>query len=63
LGVIGFAACISEGVMFDWSGVYFDVINAPGPLVILDIISAYDFMAGGRFKRWLDFKNSTCNPN
>jgi hypothetical protein len=27
---------MAEGVMFDWSGVYFkDVIHAPGPLVIL----------------------------
>ena len=50
LGVIGFCCMASEGVMFDWSGVYFkDVIKAPGPLVILGYTSFMIMMAGGRF--------------
>ena len=33
LGVIGFCCMASEGVMFDWSGVYFkDVVKVPGTL-------------------------------
>jgi hypothetical protein len=49
LGLIGFCCMASEGVMFDWSGVYFkDVIHAPGPLVILGILLMIT-MAGGRF--------------
>ncbi|TRX36643.1 MFS transporter [Flavobacterium restrictum] len=50
LGVIGFCCMASEGVMFDWSGVYFkDVIQAPGSLVILGYTSFMIMMAGGRF--------------
>lgn len=50
LGVIGFCGMASEGVMFDWSGVYFkDVIKAPGALVILGYTSFMIMMAGGRF--------------
>ena len=50
LGVIGFCSMASEGVMFDWSGVYFkDVVKAPGPLVILGYTSFMVMMAGGRF--------------
>lgn len=50
LGVIGFCCMASEGVMFDWSGVYFkDVIKAPGPLVILGYTSFMIMMASGRF--------------
>lgn len=50
LGTIGFCCMASEGVMFDWSGVYFkDVIKAPGPLVILGYTSFMIMMAGGRF--------------
>lgn len=50
LGLIGFCCMASEGVMFDWSGVYFkDVIHAPGPLVILGYTSFMIMMAGGRF--------------
>ncbi len=50
LGVIGFCCMASEGVMFDWSGVYFkDVIKAPGPLVILGYTSFLIMMASGRF--------------
>ena len=50
LGVIGFCSMASEGVMFDWSGVYFkDIVKAPGPLVILGYTSFMIMMAGGRF--------------
>lgn len=50
LGIIGFCCMASEGVMFDWSGVYFkDVVKAPGPLVILGYTSFMIMMAGGRF--------------
>lgn len=50
LGVIGFCCMASEGVMFDWSGVYFkDVVLAPGPLVILGYTSFMIMMACGRF--------------
>lgn len=50
LGVIGFCSMASEGVMFDWSGVYFkDVVEAPGPLVVLGYTSFMIMMAGGRF--------------
>jgi len=50
LGVIGFCSMASEGVMFDWSGVYFkDIVQAPGPLVILGYTSFMIMMAGGRF--------------
>ena len=50
LGIIGFCSMASEGVMFDWSGVYFkDVVKAPGPLVILGYTSFMIMMAGGRF--------------
>ncbi|KAF2336309.1 MFS transporter [Flavobacterium daemonense] len=50
LGVIGFCSMASEGVMFDWSGVYFkDVVKAPGPLVVLGYTSFMIMMASGRF--------------
>ncbi|OYU80895.1 MAG: MFS transporter [Flavobacterium sp. BFFFF1] len=50
LGVIGFCCMASEGVMFDWSGVYFkDIVKAPGPLVVLGYTSFMIMMAGGRF--------------
>lgn len=50
LGVIGFCCMASEGVMFDWSGVYFkDIVKAPGPLVILGYASFMVMMASGRF--------------
>ena len=40
LGVIGFGCMASEGIMFDWSGVYFkDVVKAPGELIVLGYIS------------------------
>jgi MFS family permease len=50
LGVIGFCSMASEGVMFDWSGVYFkEIVKAPGPLVILGYTSFMIMMASGRF--------------
>jgi MFS family permease len=50
LGVIGFCSMASEGVMFDWSGVYFkDIVKAPGPLAILGYTSFMIMMASGRF--------------
>ncbi|MFV8374971.1 MFS transporter [Flavobacterium sp. LB1P71] len=50
LGIIGFCCMASEGVMFDWSGVYFkDIVKAPGPLVILGYTSFMIMMASGRF--------------
>jgi MFS family permease len=49
-GVIGFGCMASEGIMFDWSGIYFkDVVKAPGPLVILGYTSFLVMMASGRF--------------
>ncbi|MCV2485780.1 MFS transporter [Flavobacterium sp. SH_e] len=50
LGVIGFCSMASEGVMFDWSGVYFkDIVKAPGALVVLGYTSFMIMMASGRF--------------
>lgn len=50
MGVIGFCCMLSEGIMFDWSGVYFkDVVKAPGPLVIIGYTSFMIMMATGRF--------------
>ncbi|KVV13576.1 MFS transporter [Flavobacterium sp. TMP13] len=50
LGVIGFCSMASEGVMFDWSGVYFkEIVKAPDSLVILGYTSFMIMMAGGRF--------------
>ncbi|MEC4003953.1 MFS transporter [Flavobacterium sp. SUN052] len=50
LGVIGFCCMASEGVMFDWSGVYFkEIVKAPGALVILGYTSFMVMMATGRF--------------
>lgn len=50
LGVIGFCSMVSEGIMFDWSGVYFkDVVKAPESLVVLGYTSFMIMMASGRF--------------
>jgi len=50
LGVIAFCCMASEGIMFDWSGVYFkEIVEAPGPLVVLGYTSFMIMMAGGRF--------------
>lgn len=50
LGVIGFCVMASEGVMFDWSGVYFkEIVKAPGALVAVGYTSFMIMMALGRF--------------
>ena len=50
LGVIGFCCMASEGVMFDWSGIYFkDVVKVQGSLVVLGYASYMIMMASGRF--------------
>lgn len=50
LGVIGFCSMVSEGIMFDWSGVYFkEVVKAPESLVIVGYTSFMIMMASGRF--------------
>ncbi|WP_236937660.1 MFS transporter [Flavobacterium coralii] len=50
LGVMSFCCMLSEGIMFDWSGVYFkDVVQAPGALVVLGYASFMVMMALGRF--------------
>lgn len=50
LGVIGFCCMASEGIMFDWSGVFFkDIVKVPGALVILGYTSFMIMMASGRF--------------
>lgn len=50
LGIIGFGSMASEGIMFDWSGIYFkDIVQAPGPLIILGYTSFMIMMATGRF--------------
>ncbi len=50
LGVIGFCTMASEGIMFDWSGVYFkDIVKAPGSLIVIGYTSFMIMMASGRF--------------
>jgi len=50
LGLIGFCSMASEGIMFDWSGIYFkDVVKAPEALVVLGYTSFMIMMASGRF--------------
>jgi MFS family permease len=50
LGIMAFCCMVSEGIMFDWSGVYFkDVVKAPGSLVVLGYASFMIMMALGRF--------------
>lgn len=50
LGILGFCCMASEGIMFDWSGVYFkDIVKAPDTLVILGYTSFMITMASGRF--------------
>lgn len=50
LGIIGFCSLASEGVMFDWSGVYFkEIVKAPTSLVVLGYTSFMIMMACGRF--------------
>lgn len=55
LGVIAFCCRTSEGVMYDWSGVYFrDIVQAPGALSMLGYSAFMVTMSGGRFlSDWL----------
>lgn len=50
LGIIGFCSMASEGIMFDWSGVYFkDIVKAPDSLIVVGYTSFMIMMASGRF--------------
>jgi MFS family permease len=50
LGVIGFCSMVSEGIMFDWSGIYFkDVVKAEGSIESIGYASFMLMMATGRF--------------
>jgi MFS family permease len=50
LGIICFCCMASEGIMFDWSGVYFkEIVKAPGGLVVLGYTTFMVSMASGRF--------------
>lgn len=50
LGIIGFCCMASEGIMFDWSGVYFkEIVKAPSNLVILGYTCYMITMTTGRF--------------
>lgn len=50
LGIISFCCKASEGVMFDWSGVYFrEIVKAPGALAMLGYSAFMITMSGGRF--------------
>jgi predicted MFS family arabinose efflux permease len=50
LGVMAFFCMLSEGIMFDWSGMYFsDVVKAEGSLQVLGYASFMAMMAVGRF--------------
>ena len=50
LGIICFCCMASEGIMFDWSGVYFkEIIKAPGALAVLGYTTFMVSMASGRF--------------
>lgn len=50
LGVICFCGMASEGVMFDWSGVYFkEIVKTSGALVVLGYTTFMISMASGRF--------------
>ncbi len=50
LGLIAFCSMVAEGVMFDWSGVYFkSVVEAPRQWVTLGYVTSVGAMAAGRF--------------
>jgi MFS family permease len=50
LGIIAFCSMASEGMMFDWSGLYFkDVVRVPHSLVNLGFTLYMIMMAAGRF--------------
>jgi len=51
LGIIAFCSMASEGMMFDWSGLYFkDVVKAPLSMVNLGFTMYMIMMATGRFQ-------------
>jgi MFS family permease len=50
LGLIAFASMVTEGTMFDWSGIYFQkVLVVPEALTTVGYIAFMGTMAGGRF--------------
>ncbi|WP_254070859.1 MFS transporter [Pedobacter sp. L105] len=50
LGLIAFASLITEGTLFDWSGVYFQkVVAVQASLTTVGYIAFMGTMAGGRF--------------
>ena len=50
LGIICFCCMASEGIMFDWSGVYFkEIVKTPENLVTLGYTTFMISMASGRF--------------
>ena len=50
LGIIAFGSMVSEGAMFDWSGIYFQkVLLVPPGMVSFGFGSFMSTMAGGRF--------------
>ncbi len=50
IGLIAFGSMVSEGTMFDWSGVYFESVVKPGPgLVQMGYVAFMSTMALGRF--------------
>lgn len=50
LGLMAFCCMISEGTMFDWSGIYFQkVVQVPKELTTLGYVAFMSTMAGGRF--------------
>ncbi|HNP33140.1 MAG TPA: MFS transporter, partial [Flavobacterium sp.] len=50
LGIVCFCCMASEGIMFDWSGVYFkEIVKAPASLITLGYTTFMISMASGRF--------------
>jgi MFS family permease len=50
LGIIAFCSMAAEGMMFDWSGVYFsEIVKTPHSLVTLGYTTFMVMMATGRF--------------
>jgi MFS family permease len=50
LGLIAFSSLVTEGTMFDWSGIYFQkMVEAPEHLTTVGYIAFMSTMAGGRF--------------
>jgi len=50
LGLIAFSSLVTEGTMFDWSGIYFQkIVAAPEHLTTVGYIAFMSTMAGGRF--------------